>query len=140
MKKESGLTIVELLAAISILFIIGSLIYGVFIGINKNYHQISSRVNLEQEANIMINTIKNYHQQQHSYLLSYDPIAKKAYIGTTSATIQLEPDNIDIVIKINDEDFSGVGTIDSSIPLDISITLVSKEGQSYDINTIIKRY
>jgi tRNA threonylcarbamoyladenosine modification (KEOPS) complex Pcc1 subunit len=140
MKKESGLTIVELLAAISILFIIGSVIYGVFTGVNKNYHQISSRVNLEQEANIIINTIKTYHQKQNTYLLSYNPITKKAYIGTTSATIQLEPDNIDIVIKINDEDFSGLGTINSSIPLDITITLVSNQGQSYDINTIIKRY
>jgi Tfp pilus assembly protein PilE len=140
MKKESGLTMVELLAAISILFIIGSIIFGVFIGINKNYHKMASRVDLEQETNIIINTIKNYHQKQTKYLISYDPNTKKAYIGTTSATNQLEPDNIDIVIKINDSDFSGITEIDSSIPLDISIILISKQGQSYDINTIIKRY
>jgi tRNA threonylcarbamoyladenosine modification (KEOPS) complex Pcc1 subunit len=140
MKKESGLTLVELLAAITILFIIVSLIYGVFIGINKDYRQISSRVNMEQEANIITNTIKNYHQHQDHYLLSYDPTAKKAFIGGSSANIQLEPDTLDIVIKINNTDFSGVQSIDSSIPLDISITLVTKQGQSYSTNTIIKRY
>jgi Tfp pilus assembly protein PilE len=140
MNKENGLTLVELLASIAILFIISSLLYGVFIGINKNYHQISNRTEMEQEANIIINTIKNYHQLQNTYQLSYDPSTKKAFIGVTTANIQLEPEDIDIVIKINDTDFSGVQTIDSSIPLSISFTLMTKQGQTYDVDTIIKRY
>ena len=140
MNKESGLTLIELLAAISILFILASLIFGVFIGINKDYRQMSNRVDMEQEANIIINTIKNYQLHQDHYLLSYDPTAKKAFIGISSANTQLEPDHLDIIIKINDTVISGVQSIDSTIPLDISITLVTKQGQAYNTETIIKRY
>lgn len=140
MRKESGMTLIELLAAISILFIIGSLIYGVFIGINKNYQLMSSRVEMEQEANNIINTIKNYHQHQSTYQLSYNQNTKTAFIGFPTANTQLEPNDLNIEIQINDANISGVETIDSFIPLDISITLESKQGQSYKVNTIIKRY
>lgn len=146
MKNENGITLIELLAAISILVIISSLIYGVLIGVNKNYNQLSSKSNLNQEANIILATLKNYHikDQYHAvdgtYKISYNAIEKKAYIGTTTANIPLQKDNLKIELKIDNTGFTDEKSIPSSKPLTIYIKLIEPNGQFYEIETIIKRY
>jgi prepilin-type N-terminal cleavage/methylation domain-containing protein len=143
MKNDKGLTLIELLAAMTILLIISSLIYGVLIGANKNYQQISGKSNLEQEANIIISTIKNYHQSSDSYKISYNPFTKKAFIGVTTTNTQLGNNNISIDIKLGDPDytdFSGEKGINTSKPINLYLKLTNKQGQSYEIDTIIKRY
>jgi prepilin-type N-terminal cleavage/methylation domain-containing protein len=146
MKNEKGITLIELLAAISILVIISSLIYGVLIGVNKNYNQLSSKTNLNQEANIILATLKNYHikDQYHDvngkYMISYNATAQKAYIGTTKANIPLQKDNLKIELKIDNIEFTGEKSIPSSRPLNIYIKLLDPKGQFYEIETSIKRY
>ncbi|MGJ7912310.1 prepilin-type N-terminal cleavage/methylation domain-containing protein [Neobacillus sp. LXY-1] len=150
MKNQKGLTLVELLAAITILLLISSVIFGVLINSNKNYKSLTEKINLNQEANLLLATIRNYHQKQslHSfdsnnneiYKLKYDPTTKKAYIGTSSATIPLQKDNVDIIIKIDDVEISGEQTIYPDDPLYIYIKLYNQQGQSYEIETVIKQY
>lgn len=143
MKNQKGLSLIEILAALTILMIISSIIYGVFFNVDKNYKQISQKSNLEQEANIIINTIKNYHQRQNTYKLSYNPLNGDAFIGTTAANIPLERSDLQIFLKAGyplPEDFAGEITIDGSIPLAIYLKITTKQGQSYEIDTIIKRY
>jgi prepilin-type N-terminal cleavage/methylation domain-containing protein len=143
MKNEKGLTMIELLAAITILFIISSVIYGVLIGANKNYQQISRKTNLEQEANIIISTVKNYHQNNDTYQVSYSVANKTAFIGSTTADTQLGNNNMDVVIKLGYPDyygFFGEISIDATKPVNLYLKLTNHQGQSYEIDTIIKRY
>lgn len=152
MKKEKGITLIELLATVSILFIITSIIFGVLISSNKNYRNVTEKVNLDQEANIILTTIKSYHQKQelHSidpstkietYIIKYDRNTEMAYIGSSAATlIPLQKDNLKIYIKIDYTDFSGEKIIHPADPLYVYIKLINKQGQSYEIDTVIKQY
>jgi len=143
MKNERGLTLVELLAAITILFIISALIYGVFFGFNKNYSQISSKNSMDQAANIILATIKQHHLKYDQYKISYDETKKTAYIGEKAADKLVGDARYNLHIEIGYPDavaISGSKNIDSSLPLSIQLTLNDKTGQTYEVKTIIKRY
>lgn len=143
MKNERGLTLVELLAAITILFIISSLIYGVFFSFNKNYSQISEKNTMDQTANLILSTVKQYHLKYDQYKISYDESHKSAFIGEKVADKLLGDARYDIQIELGYPDvvaLSGLEDIDSSLPLSIHITLNDKTGQIYKVETIIKRY
>jgi len=150
MKNQKGITLIELLAAVSILLIISSIIYGVLISSNKNYKNISETVNLNQEANLILATIRNYHQKEvhHTYdvngkeiyKLMYDSTAKKAYIGASSPTTPLQKEGLNIIIKIDGSELSGDKPIYPADPLYLYIKLYTQQGQSYEIETVIKQY
>jgi type II secretory pathway pseudopilin PulG len=144
MKSEKGITLIELLAALSILMIISSVIYSVFFGINKNYKQISEKTNLQQDANIIISSIKNYHLRNESYKLLYNSTTQKAFIGKDTANIQLEREDLIVtrfIVVYKNVTYNNEMTIDDTTkPINITMTLTNKQGQSYEINTIIKRY
>lgn len=152
MRNEKGMTIVELLAAVTILLIVSSLFYSVLISANKNYNEISTKTTLEQEANIIITSIKNYHQQQaagYTYVLDSVPPEKKASIGgsvqclaplgSSDTLITLEVDN-DLDYSRNTPLAPHNMTIYASRPLFVHLKVESKQGQYYEINTVIKRY
>lgn len=146
MRDERGLTLIELLAAISILFIISATIYGVFFGFNKNYNQISDKNSMDQNANVVLAVIKQYHQNNDQYLIRYDDAKKAAYIGIDAADNLLGDSRFDMEMRIGypdytvPEDFSGELTIQSTQPIAVQIRLQNTTGQSYEIETIIKRY
>lgn len=143
MKNERGLTLVELLAAITILFIISAIIYSVFFGFNKNYSQISEKNSMDQTANVIIATVKQHHLKYDQYKISYDETKKTAYIGEKVADKLLGDTRYDLEIEIGYPDaaaISGSKNIDSSLPLSIHLTLNDKTGQTYEVKTIIKRY
>lgn len=142
MKNERGISLIELLAVITILLILSSLLYSVLIGTNRNYHQISTKNQLQQEANLIIAAIKNYHHQNASYYLSYDDKSQTASIGINSPD-NLLGNNIDkFEVQINDTNIqigkSGYQVF-SSNSIAINIELKS-QNNIVDINTIIKRY
>ncbi|MDP4084545.1 MAG: prepilin-type N-terminal cleavage/methylation domain-containing protein [Bacillota bacterium] len=140
---QKGLTLIELLTTLTILFIVSTLIYGVLININKNYSKIEDQNNLEQQANYIISTIKNYHLKNDVYKLSYDPTTNTAFIGTTLANNKLESDDLAIILKIgypNYDAFSGEVTINGKKPISIYVKLTNRQGQSFETDTIISRY
>lgn len=157
MKSQKGVTLVELLVAISILLILSSVVYSVLIGANKSYNQISEKTSLQQEANIIISTIKNYQLKQdinYSYILNYEPTLRKTSIGEVpppGETMVLTPlgrndlyvtlkvDN-DIYYDSNNPNFPSKQQIFVSRPLYIYLKIENKQNQSYEISTIIKRY
>ncbi|MEH7439881.1 prepilin-type N-terminal cleavage/methylation domain-containing protein [Neobacillus drentensis] len=150
MKNQKGITLVEVLAALSILLIISSVIYGVLISSKRNYNNISERVNLNQEANLILATMKNYHQKEslHSldvnskeyYLIKYDD-SQHVYIGKSSTDlIPLQKEGLSMNIKIDEVEFTGEKVIYPSEALTIYIKVFNQKGQSYEINTVIKQY
>lgn len=143
MNNQRGLTLVEVLAAITILFIISALIYSVFLGFNKNYSQISEKNSMDQTANIILATVKQHHLKYDKYKISYDEKKRAAYIGEKAADKLLGDSRYDVQIELGYPDevaISGSKNIDSLLPLSIHLTLNDKTGQTYEVKTIIKRY
>lgn len=143
MKDERGFTLYELLAAISILFVASALIYGVFIGFNKNYNQISEKNNMDQAANLIISTIKQYHLKYDEYVIDYNSSEQSAEIGVNSSKQILGDARFSLQIKADfpePKPFTGEKVIYSKSPLSIHLILTDKTGQTYEIETMIKRY
>jgi len=143
MKNERGLTLVELLGAITILFIISGIIYSVFLGFNKNYSQISEKNSMDQTANIILATVKQHHLKYDQYKISYDEKKKTAYIGEKTADKPVGDSRYKLQIELGYPEaaaFSGSKNIDSSLPLSIHLILNDKTGQTYEVKTIVKRY
>ncbi|WP_458412329.1 PulJ/GspJ family protein [Schinkia sp. CFF1] len=70
--NKSGLTLVELLAALAISTIILGIAASVLINSMNSYNNITSEQLLEQEANLFITQLRTIHQQHQSYTISYD--------------------------------------------------------------------
>ncbi|WP_316571847.1 prepilin-type N-terminal cleavage/methylation domain-containing protein [Neobacillus sp. YIM B06451] len=151
MRNEKGITLIELLAGISILLVISSVIFGVLLNSNKNYKNISDKTNLNQEANIILATLKSYHTKQelHSidsnetetYIIKNDPSSRKAYIGKSPTSLTpLQSEGILIDLKLADLEFTGEKTISPKDPLFVYFKISNKQGQYLEINTIIKQY
>ena len=140
MKNEKGLALIELLAAISILFIISSVIYGVFFSFNNNYKQISEKSSMDQTANIVMATIKQYHLKYDTYEISYDSQKQEAFIEVNDSKTRLGDESIKMQLKLGDTELSPLTIIDSHKPLAIQMILTNKSGKSYEVETIIKRY
>ncbi|EKN65870.1 hypothetical protein BABA_18287 [Neobacillus bataviensis LMG 21833] len=140
MKSEKGITLIELLATLSILLIISSLLYGVLIGVKKTQENISNKNSLNQEANLIFSTIKRYHQKENKYEISYNN--GSYFISSPTASDQLG--NILIYLKIGEVELSDTSKkieIITSNPgfKSINVTIQLK-GQKDKIDTIIKRY
>ncbi|MBT2643087.1 type II secretion system protein [Bacillus sp. ISL-41] len=143
MKDQRGFTLYELLAAISILFVASALIYGVFFGFNKNYNQISEKNNMDQAANLIISTIKQYHLKYDEYMIDYNAAEQTAKIGVNASEQILGDDRYSLQIMAgssNPEAFTGEKVIYSNSPLSIQLILKDNTGQTYEIETMIKRY
>lgn len=143
MKDQRGFTLYELLAAISILFVASALIYGVFIGFNKTYNQISEKNSMDQAANLIIATIKQYHLKYDEYMIDYNGAEKTAKIGVNASEQILGDDRYSLEIKAGiaePESFTGEKVIYSNSPLSIQLILKDNTGQTYEIQTMIKRY
>ncbi|WP_409270817.1 PilW family protein [Neobacillus sp. SCS-31] len=151
MRDEKGLTLIELLAGISILLVISSVIFGVLLNSNKNYKNISNSITLNQEANIILATLKSYHTKQElqsinsnnteTYIIKHDPVSQKAYIGKSSTSLTpLQSEGIRIDLKIDDSEFTGEKAIYPKDPLFVYFKLTNEQGQYFEINTIIKQY
>ncbi|WP_284036116.1 prepilin-type N-terminal cleavage/methylation domain-containing protein [Neobacillus sp. 114] len=154
MKDEKGITLIELLVALSILVIISSLLYGALVDVNKNYRQISERNSLRQDANRILATLTNYHQKKtlhyvdpatnkETYKIKYDPSSQTAYIGQSSANIPLADSGQKIELKVGQPNYQEIPneqTIDPYKPLYVNFKLIDNTGISYEINTIIKQY
>lgn len=142
MKNEKGLTLVELLAAITILFIISSIIYGVFFTFTNNYERISKKNSMDQTANLVLATIKNYHQTNDFYWIKFDNADKVAYIGKDTPDIILGDTNYDMEIKVGYPAAEIITNtkIDSHQPMTVYLNLTDQKGQTYEIETTVKRY
>lgn len=142
MKNQKGISLVELLAAIAILFIISGIIYGVLFTFNNNYDRISDKSSMDQTANLVLTTIKQYHQTNDSYWIKYDQSAKQAYIGKDTANNLLGDSLYRMEIEVGYPATADISNmkIDSHQPLSIQLNLIDQKGQTYEIETTVKRY
>jgi prepilin-type N-terminal cleavage/methylation domain-containing protein len=140
MENEKGLTLIELLATIVILAIVGSIIFGVLLNIQKNYQDQTSQNQLGQEANYIIAIIRNYHQKGSAYTITYDA-NRKVFIDGSLGKQQLGQDSqtVDILFG-KDESFTREDDTVDYNPLFINVKITDQKGKSVEIDTIISNY
>lgn len=97
---------------------------------------------MDQTANIVLATIKEYHLQNEQYKLKFDDTHKVAYIGKTTADQLLGDSDLKIELKAGPlaaEPFTDL-TVITNQPLSLYLRLTDHNGQNYEIETIVKRY
>ncbi len=83
MKNKSGLTLIELLAALAIGTIVIGLAFSVLHSSMKTYQKTESQQLLQQEANLMMTQLRNIHQNNSSYSIEFDSV-ENIYLITLS--------------------------------------------------------
>jgi prepilin-type N-terminal cleavage/methylation domain-containing protein len=142
MKNEEGLTLIELLATLVIFSIVSSLVFGVYMNIQKNYQVQTNQVQLVQDANLIIALIRNHHQKSTSpYSIHYDPTSKITYLedSTTKQPLGTIPEIVTITFGMNQEYYREDELVDYD-PLYLKVTLNKQNGDPFVIDTIISKY
>ncbi|MGM8216318.1 PulJ/GspJ family protein [Bacillaceae bacterium W0354] len=69
MKNERGITLVEVLAALILVFVIGSLAFSVTTTTYENYNQSELRTSAHRQVNLFFSHLTNIHQRAQSYTI-----------------------------------------------------------------------
>lgn len=144
-KNQSGLTLIELLATITITSILSILIYNIFITGLLASLTAENTASLQQEANYLVTFIDDYHKRNESYTITIDENHKKITF-TNIVTFETEVINnsrflYDIYDTKNNVNALHTIQIDSANK-NFHIQLIVKSEKSpktYEINTIISR-
>ncbi|MEY2192666.1 type II secretion system protein [Neobacillus sp. BF23-41] len=153
LQNEDGITLIELLATLAILSIIGSLLYGVLLNGIDYSKKSKATVSLQQEMNIIITNINKVHESYGSYniVVNRNPDASKIQLlvkdstGTVIRTIELS--NTDYEYSLFDYHgttevpFLNTTSVNTSEPLYLKIIIKDKKNpsQTYEVKTIISR-
>jgi prepilin-type N-terminal cleavage/methylation domain-containing protein len=153
LNKQDGLTLIELLASLAILGFLLTLIYGIFInGINYST-KAKEVVMIQQEANILLTSLKEEHQNEKSYQLSVkkDPTKDRYYIEINTLN---ESGVIINTITINNPKYSYqlfdesnnlissrkfINTTTEDFYVKIILTSVNNPNNTYKVETILSR-
>ena len=83
-QNEKGVTLIELLAAITIFGIFSTIIWAFFFQSFQTNNVEMTKNSLQQEANLIINTLQEVHRKSESYLIVIDADFK---------TLEITPDS-----------------------------------------------
>lgn len=149
--KQDGLTLVELLGTISVMFIVGSLIFTILIN-GINYSNTSqSNVSLQQEGNLIITKLTAYHESTRQYEIK---VENPSTISLTPYDNNVPPVKLDAKKEIiSDSRFEYTlcykdGTCNGTMPvlttnktLSITLTIKNKKEppQTFKISTVLSR-
>lgn len=103
LSNNKGLTLVELLATITILSIVSTIVWGVLINGHKASDITKSNVYLQQYAHEIFLALQNAHQLSNSYTISLDRNPKAQSITITGKdTLTITDPNIEFSFYIFD--------------------------------------
>lgn len=145
-KNQFGLTLIEVLATVTILSIVTVLIYGVFSTGLHQYSQAKEDVLIQQEANYLLTILKERHENDDSYTITVDESHQKVTINTNKSSdtliIESEKYTYQIVDTENPSNDTNTISIDPSKDnFHVQIIVTSKKNPSvtYEIKTILSR-
>lgn len=72
LNNEKGLTLIEMLATITILFVLGGMVYAMLFQMFANFSSTENRSTARQEANLIIAQLTNIHQTSDEYTIEYE--------------------------------------------------------------------
>jgi prepilin-type N-terminal cleavage/methylation domain-containing protein len=153
LSREAGVTLVELLATLTILSLLVVLTYGVLMN-GINYSKMSSEnTSLQREANLLTNTITKLHETEISYeiILDTNPNATKISLngkdsfGTLTRSFEFSDSKYEYSLydysSSVETPLTNLNTIKSSEPFYLKIVIRNKKdiNQKYEVKTIISR-
>ena len=156
--NEKGITLVELLAALTIAFIISGLVAAIFFQTFRNADRSDSHINLRQEANIIVQMFSTAHEKE-DYTFQYTKSSNGDWemkigdivMNSRNYDVELTFDNrsteneersISINTKNNDPSTSKSFSIAVSNPIHIKkLKLINKDDPSltFELTTSISR-
>jgi prepilin-type N-terminal cleavage/methylation domain-containing protein len=151
-KKEDGVTLVELLAVLAILSFLSVLVFGVFVNGFSYSKKANDTVSLQQEVNLIFTAITKHHESHTSYsiVLDQNPNATSFKLQFTNATGNISTTELSnskyqyTVYQYSgntDSLMENTKEINTSDPLSIKIIIQDKEKpeNKYEARTIISR-
>lgn len=154
LQNQFGLTLIELLAALTIFAIISGVLFGV---LNQSFKQSDitrNHIDLRQEANLIISKLRQLHQGDNYNLcyengkiyldssksdsLANEGITLKGVANDSNVKILFE-NNGSFIKETNNVLCSSPLEIDTSKPLFVSIVLIDEDEDKFEINTTIDR-
>ncbi|MEH7493473.1 prepilin-type N-terminal cleavage/methylation domain-containing protein [Neobacillus niacini] len=144
-RGEHGLTLIEVLATLTIISIVGVIIWSVFFQGYKFSKESISKNFIIQETNILITNLKRIHQTSENYRIENVDGKVNVYInGNTSPYVFAPPQmNYEVVVKIkkkdDDSDPVTIGSSDLIFPNDFDVylgVLTSENGKRENNVTI----
>jgi prepilin-type N-terminal cleavage/methylation domain-containing protein len=150
--KEDGITLIEVLATITILSIVIVIASRVFFSGFDYSEKANETISLQQEANLIVTNINKFHESGYDYTfeLDHNPSASIVKIvgknqSGTNKTVEFS--NKDYEYSLYDysgnmeTSFNTIRQVKTTEPLYIKIVIKNKKhpGQIYDVKTIINR-
>lgn len=101
--NKRGLTLIEILAALTISTFVIGLAFSVLLSSIHSYKKTEGKQLLQQEANLILTQLRTIHRTQTSYFISYDPSDNLYKVTLSDGSIQsLGSSNYQIDIYIDD--------------------------------------
>ena len=136
--NEKGLTLIDVLAVISIGSIVSILVWSAFNGSVKTYHKTAEHINLRQEANILIETLSNRHKRKEDIIIDYDSEKKELKINGELFNAKGHQIEASFNGSPFENDIKGVNYKNDRV-VRIKFKLFDSVGNTYVIQTTISR-
>lgn len=159
LNNNQGLTLVELLIALTIAFTILGLVSSILIQSFRNMEIAETHTDLRQEANYLMAEFTRAHmspitvtdESSYTYTITYDRIGSNWELTIGNQTIsssnydielELEQKEMNSKFTVNSTTTSARSSVEKKLPLDIKkLTLINKKDRTktFQISTIISR-
>lgn len=151
-KNQSGITLIEVLATITILSIVSIIIYNVFFNGLQYSSQAKDTVSIQQEANYLLTILKEQHENaENNYTVTVENEQKTIIINKNLPT-EIDATNPQYLYQICDMDDT-TKSCDEQNATDLTITKTTKNNfyvkitlinknnpnLTYEIKTILSR-
>ena len=140
--NEEGITLTELLAALSLFAVVSALVMTVLFNVFQNSENISDNAQLRQDANLLVSTLRSHYNQgdfevglntSNSLLIG----GQEVNSSMTSSIAELKINGENLIsdgVETKSMDITADGT-----PLPIDLTLKNEAGQTYNLFTTIEK-
>ncbi|KMJ60296.1 hypothetical protein AB685_05630 [Bacillus sp. LL01] len=126
--NQSGVTLLEVLVSLAILAFLGTLTFSVLITTINHEKTTSSHINLRQESNIIISTIRQDHQKPSpTYSLCPGNLVSNNELGFMDFSIN------QTIIEEND-----CMEVNTSEQIDVDFTLVDTFNKTFNVSTTLE--
>lgn len=147
MKKsnnESGMTLIEVLATLTITAIIGSVVYAVFFQTLNSKEKTQSHNELRQEANVVMTQLRTMHDNSESLWYDIDmmykdqevPLTTEQYHFLEVQITNLADDSILVHIDHNNPMAKNEKTLSVTLPLEVYFKMEDDQGNEYELKTV----
>lgn len=150
-KKQTGLTLIEVLATVAILSIVTVIVYGVFANGLHYSSEAEDTVLIQQEANYILMILKEQHEKSESYTITVsDDYTKVVISNSNHETITIDnpnylykiyrydPSTPDYKELFENQDVKEIHSKDH-FPVIIVIESTTNPDLTYTIKTILSR-